>query len=459
MCSFLFYCLTNNISSKMLKEALKFMKKRGPDGTFINRNKCNGKHIFCLHNLLHICGSQPKIQPIITDNIICLFNGEIYNFLSFNAQYESDTECIIPLYKEYGLQFAQHLDGEFAIVLYDSINELLIWSTDVFMTKPLYIGYTLDDGEIGIATYASALASCGFINVKMANPNETVCVNLKNPHTIRQSCLVYQFDLKKVKCDLRDWICAFDNAVRKRMMHAKENAKAFITLSSGYDSGCIAASLNKQNIPYDSFSIYKGENKSILDQRMIQNRTIGTCNMCALIEGISDVDKQLIVQEIAENTESFKYVHEDSPGNYIDMKHDNGAAAMYYICKTQRDRNYKVVISGTGADEIISDYGFNGSKIYYHSEFGGKWPMDMSTIFPWRKLFGDSQRSYLFKDEFIGGTHGMECRYPFLDKYVVQEYIWLSADLKNKGYKYPLLEYLKQENYPMCEGQKLGFCI
>lgn len=457
MCSFLFYCLTNHVSIKMLKDALKFMQKRGPDGTFINKNKYKDKHILCLHNLLHICGALPKVQPIIEDGIICIFNGEIYNYKSFLSDSKSDTECIIPLYKKHGIKFAQYLDGEFAIVLYDTINELLIWSTDVFMTKPLYIGYTGDNGEIGIASYASALNSCGIHDVKMANPNETVCVKLDNPKVIIQSCPVYQFDLHKVKHDLGDWIQAFDNAVRKRVMHGC--AKVFVTLSSGYDSGCITASLNKQNIKYDSFSISKGENKDILDRRMIINRTTGSCDLCALIEGISIGDKQEIVKEINENSEPFKYVHEDSPGNFMEMKNDNGAAAMYYICKVQRERKYKVIISGTGADEIISDYGFNGSKIYYHSEFGGKWPQDMNTIFPWKKFYDDTQRSYLFKDEFIGGTHGMECRYPFLDKYVVQEYIWLSSDLKNKAYKYPLFEYLKKEHYPMCEGQKLGFCI
>ena len=38
------------------------------------------------------------------------------------------------------------------------------------------------------------------------------------------------------------------------------------------------------------------------------------------------------------------------------------------------------------ADEIISDYGFNGKKIYSHSEFGGKFPKNLKTIFPWKKF-------------------------------------------------------------------------
>ena len=31
---------------------------------------------------------------------------------------------------------------------------------------------------------------------------------------------------------------------------------------------------------------------------------------------------------------------------------------------------------GSGADETMTDYGFNGKRIYSHSQFGGYWPDD-----------------------------------------------------------------------------------
>ena len=46
---------------------------------------------------------------------------------------------------------------------------------------------------------------------------------------------------------------------------------------------------------------------------------------------------------------------------------------------------------------------------------------------------------------------------PFLDKYVVQEFLWLNSDLKNKFYKAPLHNYLKTKNYPFVEKEKIGF--
>jgi len=39
------------------------------------------------------------------------------------------------------------------------------------------------------------------------------------------------------------------------------------------------------------------------------------------------------------------------------------------------------------------------------------------------------------KEEFTAGAHGVETRYPFLDREVVQEYLWLTGEVKNREYK------------------------
>ena len=43
------------------------------------------------------------------------------------------------------------------------------------------------------------------------------------------------------------------------------------------------------------------------------------------------------------------------------------------------------------------------------------------------------------KEEIIGGSHGIEQRYPFLDKEVVQEFLWLKPELKNKYFAFKLI--------------------
>ena len=63
----------------------------------------------------------------------------------------------------------------------------------------------------------------------------------------------------------------------------------------------------------------------------------------------------------------------------------------------------------------------------------------------------------MFKDEFVIGRHGIEGRYPFLDKQLVQEFLSLSAVLKNRTYKAPLEHFLMTNGYPFEPMMKRGF--
>ena len=61
------------------------------------------------------------------------------------------------------------------------------------------------------------------------------------------------------------------------------------------------------------------------------------------------------------------------------------------------------------------------------------------------------------KDELIAGAHGVEGRYPFLDPRVVQEYLWLSHEVKNAEYKKPIADFLREAAFPNLWDTKVGF--
>ena len=83
----------------------------------------------------------------------------------------------------------------------------------------------------------------------------------------------------------------------------------------------------------------------------------------------------------------------------------------------------------------------------------------MSRIFPWPNFFESSQEAFLVKEEYIAGAFGLETRYPFLDQDVVQEFLWLKPELKNKHYKSVLHNYLIENNFPFEENKKRGFSV
>ena len=84
-------------------------------------------------------------------------------------------------------------------------------------------------------------------------------------------------------------------------------------------------------------------------------------------------------------------------------------------------------------------------------------PFNLAGFWPWVSFYDGTQIKYLNKEEYVAGHYGIETRYPFLDKYLVQEFLWLDSTLKNSKYKSSLDEYLVRNNFPYARGQKIGF--
>ena len=141
----------------------------------------------------------------------------------------------------------------------------------------------------------------------------------------------------------------------------------------------------------------------------------------------------------------------------LDLRDDHGANSLSMVCAAARQDARKIYLSGQGADELFADYGFNGHKIYPHSNFGGRFPRDLSEIFPWPSFFESSMLSYLAKEEYVAGAYGLEARYPYLAPRVVQEFLWLEVGLKNRWYKSVLHNYLTVNDFPFGLNQKFGF--
>lgn len=390
------------------------IQKRGPDAT----HTASFEGLKFTHNLLSITG-EFTTQPYVNDDIVCVYNGEIYN----HKYTKSDGEVIIPLYKKYGPNYAKRLDGEYAIAIYDFSKRIAVFSTDPFSTKPLWVN------GIECASYKSGVGGTEL------PPNTTRVVDIDSSKVIKDRKNV-EFDFsQQLKTDYQDWIVAFEEAIRKRAKHG-----CFIGLSGGYDSGAIACELEKQGIDFTAYSIIAQENVSVINQR--HGRGIK-----GHVVKLSSTDYKNAQDHLKTEAEDYEYSYHGKSGL---MSNDKGAVGLAHVCKMGRGDGYKVYLSGQGSDEILSDYSLYPGQ----STFKGVFPEDLQE---WENFNGGAQRSYIAKEEHVAGSFGIETRYPFLDTKLVQEFLWLTPELKNKHYKAPLYEYLSSSDYPFTQGEKVGF--
>src|SRR5229473_3059696 len=124
------------------------MTHRGPDdaGALVFDDARGG---FGFRRLSIIDLSEAGNQPMrgCTDRLWLVFNGEIYNHAVLREGLEerghvyasrTDSETILHLYEERGLDFVQEIEGDFAIALWDADREQLVLARDRAGVKPLY---------------------------------------------------------------------------------------------------------------------------------------------------------------------------------------------------------------------------------------------------------------------------------------------------------------------------------
>jgi asparagine synthase (glutamine-hydrolysing) len=137
---------------------------RGPDGTgrYIDAGVALG------HARLSIIDLAGGAQPIHNEggDVWITFNGEIFNHVELRRDLvrrghgfytHSDTEVIVHLYEEYGDAFVEHLNGQFALAIWDRRQQRVVLARDRAGIRPLF--HTESGGRVLFASEIKALFS------------------------------------------------------------------------------------------------------------------------------------------------------------------------------------------------------------------------------------------------------------------------------------------------------------
>jgi asparagine synthase (glutamine-hydrolysing) len=344
-----------------LEAALAAMRHRGPDGggTWLSTNLAIG-----LGSVrLAVMGVENGRQPLANEagNIHAVVNGEFYDFERLRGDLQarghdfttsSDSELLLHLYEENGLDCLRYLRGEFAFVLWDEPNRRLIAARDRFGIKPLNIARRGD--EWLFASEIKALIAAGIeprwdeaaflhsLAHQYSRPGETLFAGvrqLKPAHvmviendTAREVCYwqpSFETDASITAAEVRE---ALEESVHLRM---RSDVPVACTLSGGLDSSAVAALSGVRDcfcVRFDAPGYDEGP--QVLADAAAHQR----------VHEVHVTRRDLITHLAAA-------VHQ-SEGLAI-----NGQlVGKFILSRAIRDAGFKVVLAGEGADEAFLGY-------------------------------------------------------------------------------------------------------
>ncbi|EKT4548819.1 asparagine synthase B [Flavobacterium psychrophilum] len=376
---------------ELVKTSSKRMSHRGPDESDLQVTK-NG-HILS-HERLSIIDLHSGRQPIQgSSSAWMIHNGEIYNHQELRDgvlkhhtfRTKSDSEVIVHLYEEFGYDFLNVLDGDFAFVVINGDD--YIAGRDPMGVKPLYYG--LDErGRMYFASEMKPIADqCKtFFTFPPGHyyTPKTGFVKYYKPEYCDYKKATNTLDLKLIRDSLTE-------ATRKRLM---SDVPIGVLLSGGLDSSLtssIASRLLKEKgKTLHSFSIGLDENAPDAKAARKVAEFLGTKHHevhFTIEQGIEILDKLIWHLET------------------YDVTSVRASTPMYFLSKAITDMGIKVVLSGEGADEIFGGY------LYFRNAPTTE-DFQKETIERVQKLF----TADLLRADKSTMAHGLEARVPFLDK-------------------------------------------
>lgn len=432
----------NNVHSKQ-NQIIKTIQRRGPDKSTVEK----GENFVAIHTLLSMTGL--RTQPIITPKSMLVFNGEVYNdFKKYSNDY-NDADFIVRQFEKNGLNAFKEFDGEFAVALYSKNTNKLLLATDPFATKPLY--FKLGKNFCLVGSYETTLQVAGAKDgIQQIPSNRLVQIDLSRFKVIKTTH-INNFDFsKQTNKSFKKWTKAFQKALIKRTFNTKH--RAYVSLSSGHDSGLIAAELINLKIPFHAYIMTYLEDQEIINQRI---KLLKANNISFDIVKPTKEEWQKMKRFVKNYIDPYLLVNPDSTfQNYDDPRIHMipGTISGSIISEKARSENRLISLSGQGGDEIYADY-YNEYTYSRMSELKGNWQNINS---PWKNFSGGWNKVFLGATERVSGLFGVEARYPFLDFEVVQEFLNLDPKLKAKYYKSPMTNRMMELDFPF-HFKKFGF--
>jgi asparagine synthase (glutamine-hydrolysing) len=361
------------VSKEILQKMNESIAHRGPDedGFYVNDK------VGLASRRLSIIDLTSGTQPISNEDgmMRIVFNGEIYNYRELRDylrkhghlfKTQSDTEVILHLYEEFGTDCLQHLDGIFAIAIWNEKTQELLLARDRMGIKPMYYTH-LPDWQFIFGSEMKAILANPSVERKidLISLNEYLSYEyVPTPRTIMRNIwrlesghylifnrrgvevraydsLSFRQSESRPPVDWRDYSAVLYNTLRSAVKRELvSDVPVGVLLSGGLDSSTIAALMA---------DLYPGK---------VESFTIG------FEEGSFDespyaskVARHLNIQHNEMVLTSRKAV--DLVGeitNFLDEPFADSSVIPTYLLSRFARQKVKVVLGGDGGDELFAGY-------------------------------------------------------------------------------------------------------
>ena len=299
-----------------------------------------------------------------------ILNGEIYNFQELRTELmvnghrfttKSDTEVIVHLYEEEGLEFVKRLDGMFALAVWDEVRKRLVLARDRIGKKPLF--YSETEGRISFASETKAFGAVRTLGYEVDSSVLATYLTygyVPDPFSIFKGISklppahILVFDESSTKIQ-RYWelnsesdsAITFEDAVSEtRRLTDKAVSSRLVSdvplgffLSGGLDSSIvIAAAAQSSSSKLKTFSIgFEEESFSELGYARKIAEKFDT-----------DHEEFVVTSDLVSDLESIVRSADEPLA-------DSSMIPMYYLSRQTR-AHVKVALSGDGGDEVFAGY-------------------------------------------------------------------------------------------------------
>lgn len=351
-----------------LNKMLVKMLHRGPDDGGIYQSGPVGLGMRRLAIIDTLGGNQPISNEDGSIWVIC--NGEIYNYIELREtlekkghrfKTESDTEILVHLYEQEGVEGIKQLNGMFAFALYDNKKQALWIARDRLGIKPLFysnqsnalffssdltaLNTVIQSQNINIDAFISYLAfsyvpesKTIYKNIKKLLPGHWLWVDKQGIKTNQYWDVNHFQNWQGVAEEAQEQLYELlDSAVKFQL---RSDVPIGISLSGGMDSSAISVFAKKNLEHITTFTIdFVGKTSQDKHYSQVLAKTLGT----------SHVEIPFYSKDVER--------HLDDLIPYIDEPlSDSAAISSYLVAKEAQKSGIKVLLTGAGGDEIFGGY-------------------------------------------------------------------------------------------------------